>query len=64
VLFFSLEEGGYNMTSYEPGPVFYVPRSTWPANIAKALWELAESNPTPEEYKRRKAQILMKIGKR
>lgn len=52
------------MTSYEPGPVFYIPRSTWPANIAKALWELAESNPTPEEYKRKKAQILMKIGKR
>lgn len=32
--------------------------STYPRRVREALYELAESNPTPSEYERRRAEIL------
>ena len=40
------------------GPVMYVIRPYRPARVSKRLAELAESNPTPEQFDRVKARIL------
>ena len=33
-------------------------RTTYPQHIARRLFELAESNPTPDQYRQRKEAIL------